>query len=241
MIGFGTLGNGAGGNSSATSNLSALAPPFTVDRLNPRPNSNPFSHYSDSPYAAESFNPHPWQYARPSAPLPEIANDSPGINSGPMSDDYRFSAPTSVSPSSTQWSVLNSGTQTTSSAFAYGGEVKPYYSPYVPPLVEEDSLLIEDEGSRYTAVPTSGLSATSQHDYTRSFFDLEYGPQSAECWGLDDWKRVKRSDIDGSFSSEKANAGGSRSFVNQLYQGMHFIFTKDVVSVMTFFSTSNRC
>lgn len=221
MMGLGTLGNGAGGySSSSTSSLSALAPPFTVDRVNPRPNTNPFSHYSDSTYTVEPFNPHSWQYAHPSAPEPDIVIDSPGIKTGPTSDDYRFPATMSGNPSSAQWPVLNSGTQTTSSAFAYGGELEPYYSPHVPPLVGEDSLLIEDEGSRYT----SGLSVTSQHDYTHSLFDLEYGPQSAECWGFDDGKRVKRSDMDGSFSSEKANFGGSGSFINQIYQGMHFIF-----------------
>ncbi|KAL8538219.1 hypothetical protein ACS0TY_000261 [Phlomoides rotata] len=219
-MGFGTLGNGAEGISSSTSNLSALAPPFTVDRLNPRPNSNAFSNYSDSTYAVESFNPHSWQYTPPSAPGPEIVIDSPGINSGSIYDSYRFSAPTSVNPSSTQWSVLNSGTQTTRSPFSFGVEVEPfepYYTPYVPALVGEDSLLIEDEGSRYNVVPTSGLSVT----HSLFDLDLESGPQSADCWGFDDWKRVKRSDIDGSFSSDKANVEGSSSFINQLYQGGH--------------------
>ncbi|KAI3457925.1 hypothetical protein Pfo_014588 [Paulownia fortunei] len=221
MMGLGPMGSGAGGanSSSSTSNLSALAPPFTVDRLNPKPNSNPLVNYSDSPYAVEPFS-HAWQYARPSAPRPELVIDSTGITSVPLSDDYRFSASASISPSSTHWSVLSPVTKPSVSAFAYGGEVKPYYSPYVPPLVGDDSLFVEDGGPRYNVVPTSGLSVTSQIDYTQSLFDLEYGPRWVDSLGFDDGKRAKRVELDGSFLSEKANVGGSHSYKNQLNQGL---------------------
>ncbi|XP_011075880.1 uncharacterized protein LOC105160266 isoform X2 [Sesamum indicum] len=216
MAGLGSIGCGAGGNSSSSSsNLSALAPPFTVDRLNTQPNSNPLLHYPDPPYSVESFS-HAWQYARPSAPGPELVVDSTGIASVPLSDEYRFSA----SPTSTHWSAISPGTRTPVSAFAYGGEVKPYYSsPYAPSLVGEDSLLVKDEGSHYNAVPTSGLSVTSQFDYTQSLFDLEYGHQWVDGLGFDDGKRAKRVELDGSFSSEKANVGASYSYNNQLNQG----------------------
>ncbi|KAL0299765.1 UNVERIFIED_CONTAM: hypothetical protein Sradi_6636300 [Sesamum radiatum] len=180
MAGLGSIGSGAGGNSSASSsNLSALAPPFTVDRLNTQPNSNPLLHYPDPPYSVEPFS-HAWQYARPSAPGPELVMDSTGIASMPLSDEYRFSA----SPTSTI-----------------------------------GLLLVLDEGSHYNSVPTSGLSVTSQLDYTQSLFDLEYGHQWVDGLGFDDGKRAKRVELDGSFSSEKANVGGSYSYNNQLNQG----------------------
>ncbi|KAL0321632.1 UNVERIFIED_CONTAM: hypothetical protein Scaly_2459600 [Sesamum calycinum] len=216
MAGLGSVGSGAGGNSSSSSsNLSALAPPFTVDRLNTQPNSNPLLHYPDPPYSVEPFS-HAWQYARPSAPGPELVMDSTGIASMPLSDEYRFSA----SPTSTHWSAISPGTRTPVSAFAYGSEVKPYYSsPYGPSLVGEESLLVKDEGSHYNSVPTSGLSVTSQLDYTQSLFDLEYGHQWVDGLGFDDGKRAKRVELDGSFSSEKANVGGSYSYNNQLNQG----------------------
>ncbi|KAL0400518.1 UNVERIFIED_CONTAM: hypothetical protein Slati_4081700 [Sesamum latifolium] len=140
--------------------------------------------------------------------------DSTGIASVPLSDEYRFSA----SPTSTCWSALSPGTRTPVSAFAYGGEVKPYYSsPYGPFL--EKSLLVKDEGSHYSSVPTSGLSVTSQLDYTQSLFDLEYGHQWVDGLGFDDGRRAKRVELDGSFSAEKANVGGSYSYNNQLNQG----------------------
>ncbi|KAL1539806.1 hypothetical protein AAHA92_24243 [Salvia divinorum] len=202
MMGLSSMGCGGGGNSS-TSNLSASAPPFTVDRLNPKSSSNPMLHYSD--YGVESFT-HSSQY-----PIrAEAAINSSEMISVPAPDDYRFSASASVNAPSTQWSAHNSG---------YGGDVKPYYSSYVTPLVGEDSVLGEDEGSRYNVAPTRGLSVTPQHDYTQSLFGLEYGPRWVDGLGFDDGKRAKRSDVDGKFSSEKLFVGGSHGYENQLYQG----------------------
>lgn len=222
-MGLSSMGSGGGGGNSSTSNLSASAPPFTVDRLNPKPNSNPLLHYSDSPYVVDPFS-HSSQYAHLSAPRVEPAIDSNEIISVPVSDGYRFSASASASPSSTQWSAHNS---------AYGGDVKPpYYNPYVPPLVGEDSLLAEGEGSHYNVALTSGLGVTSQHDYTRSLFDLEYGPRWVDSLGLDDGKRAKRSEFDGNFSSEKQYVGGSHGYENQPYRGMPFYLIQNVASMM---------
>ncbi|XP_042012020.1 uncharacterized protein LOC121760409 [Salvia splendens] len=202
MMGLSSMGFGGGGNSS-TSSLSASAPPFTVDRLNPKPNSNPMLHYSD--YGVDSF-PHSSQYP--------IRADA-AINSGemisvPAPDDYRFSASASVNAPSSQWSAHNSG---------YGGDVKPYYSSYVTPLVGEDRVLGEDGGSRYNVVPTRGMSVTPQHDYMRSLYDLEYAPSWVDGLGFDDGKLAKRSEVDGKFLSEKLFFGGSLGYENQLYQG----------------------
>ncbi|XP_042047090.1 uncharacterized protein LOC121792988 isoform X3 [Salvia splendens] len=182
MMGLSSMGYGVGGNSS-TSNLSASAPPFTVDRLNPNPNSNPLLHYSD--YGVE--------------PFPQLS----AIDSNEMiSDDYRFSASVSVH---------NSG---------YGGDVKPYYSPYVASLTGEDRVLGGDEGSRYNVGRSWGLSVAPQQDYARSLFDLEYGPRWVGGLGFDDGK-AKRSEVDGKFLPEKLFVGGSGShgYENQLYHG----------------------
>ncbi|KAK6155473.1 hypothetical protein DH2020_009721 [Rehmannia glutinosa] len=219
MMGFGPMGSGTGGNSSSsTSNLSALAPPFTVDRLNPKPNSSPSLHYSDPPYTAEPFS-HGWQFTSPSAPIPESVFESTGITSVPLSDDYRYSASATISPTSAHWSALSSVTKASSSAFAYGGEVKPYYSPYVPPLVGEDSLLVGDEGSHYNVGPTSGPSVKSQTDYAPDLFDVDYENRWVGSLGFDDGKRAKRGELDGSFSFEKANLGGSHGYKSQLNRG----------------------
>ena len=216
MMGLSSMGFGGGGNSS-TSNLSASAPPFTVDRLNPKPNSNPMLHYSD--YGIEPF-PHSSQYLIRA----EAAINSSEMISVPAPDDYRFSASASVNaPSwstsasvnapSSQWSTHNSG---------YGSDVKPYYSSYVTPLVGEDRVLGEDGGSRYDVVPTRGMSVAPQHEYMRSLYDLEYTHRWVDGLGFDDGKRAKRSEVDGKFSSEKLFVGGSHGYENQLYQGMSF-------------------
>ncbi|XP_047955798.1 uncharacterized protein LOC125201642 isoform X2 [Salvia hispanica] len=214
MMGLSSMGFGGGGNSS-TSNLSASAPPFTVDRLNPKPNSNPMLHYSD--YGIEPF-PHSSQYLIRA----EAAINSSEMISVPAPDDYRFSASASVNaPSwstsasvnapSSQWSTHNSG---------YGSDVKPYYSSYVTPLVGEDRVLGEDGGgSRYDVVPTRGMSVAPQHEYMRSLYDLEYTHRWVDGLGFDDGKRAKRSEVDGKFSSEKLFVGGSHGYENQLYQG----------------------
>lgn len=232
MMGLGPMGSGAGGyssSSSSTSNLSALAPPFTVDRFIPKPNSNPMLHYSDSPYdslyAVESFS-HTWHYPSPSAPGSESVINSTGIASVPTCDDYGFSASAAIIPSTTHWSALSPNPEASNSAFAYGGEAKPYYSSYVPPMVREESTLIKDERSHYNVVPTSGLNVTSQIDYTHSLFDLEAGPRWVDCLGLDDGKRAKRVELDRSFSSEKENDGSSCGFKSQLTQGMSSIFPR---------------
>ncbi|XP_042015668.1 uncharacterized protein LOC121763674 [Salvia splendens] len=202
MMGLSSMLFGGGGNSS-TSSLSASAPPFTVDRLNPKPNSNPMLHYSD--YGVEPF-PHSSHY-----PIrAEAALDSSEMISVPAPDDYRFSASASVKSPSSQWSAHNSG---------YGGDVKPYYSSYITPLVGEDRVLGEDGGPRYDVVPTRGMSVAPQHDYTQSLFDMEYGPRWVDGVGFDDGKRAKRSEVDGKFSSEKLFVSGSHGYESQLYQG----------------------
>ncbi|KAG8381610.1 hypothetical protein BUALT_Bualt06G0139400 [Buddleja alternifolia] len=222
MMGLGPMGIGVGGGNSSssisTSNLSASAPPFSVDRLNPNSNSNPNRHYQESPYLVEQYS-HTWQYAHPSAPGPDLVISSTGISSAPLYDDYQFSASASVSKPSTHWSDTSPSLKASGSAYGYGGEVDPYYSPYVPPMVGEGSSVVEDNGPRYSVLATSGLSVSSQIDYTPSLFDLEYGRQWVDCLGFDDGKRAKRVELDGSLFSEKANAGDSISFKNQLNQG----------------------
>ncbi|KAL3653744.1 hypothetical protein CASFOL_003425 [Castilleja foliolosa] len=196
MMGLGPVGSGVGGNSSSsTSNLSALAPPFTVDRLNPKPNLNHNMHYPDSPYSAEPYS-RGWQYPTPSAPISELVFESTGIDNVPVSDDYLYSPLSTISPaSSIHWPTAN---KAQTSAFAYGGEVKPYYSSYVPPLVGEDSLLAEDEGTRYNVGPTAGK---PQADYSSSLFDVDYRAAWVADLGFDGYgNRLDQ----GGFGAEKS-------------------------------------
>ncbi|CAA0805983.1 Unknown protein [Striga hermonthica] len=204
--------NGAGGNSSSsTSNLSALAPPFTVHKPNAKPNSSANLHYHESPYS------HGWEYSSPSAP---VVLQPSGNSNVPLPDSCQFSALTTVGPTVTHWSTFSSGNRgSLSSAFAYGGEVKPYYSPYVTPMVGEVSQLVEADGFRYNKGMKAGGNFESQIDYTRGMWDVDY--DEAE-WtgnsGLDDGKRAKRVDCEGVLI-EKPNLGGLYSCGSQLNQG----------------------
>ncbi|XP_051143054.1 uncharacterized protein LOC127259633 [Andrographis paniculata] len=215
MMNLSSMGSGFGGNSSSSSsNLSALAPPFTVDRLNPNFNSSPLLHYSDSPSMVEPFS-HAWEYARPSAPGPELVIRSTGETGVHLADGYRFSTPAPMSLSSGQWSAPSPGTQASGSAFVYGGEIKPYYPTYNSPMVEEDTPLVPNQGSQYNFGPAAGTSHTSQLDYTRSSFDLPYGPRWGHSSGFDDGKRAKRVEPDRNFFYDN---GGSNSH-SQLDRG----------------------
>ncbi|GER33442.1 cysteine-rich RLK (RECEPTOR-like protein kinase)8 [Striga asiatica] len=238
MMGFGPMVSGAGGNSSSsTSNLSALAPPFTVHKSNAKPNSNANLHYHESPYTAEPYS-HCWEYSSPSAP---VVLEPSGNSNVPLPDSCQFSATTTLGPTITHCSTFSSGNRgSLPSSFAYGGEVKPYYSPYVTPLVGEVSQLPEADGFRYNKGPKSGGSFEAQIDYTRGMWDVDY--DEAE-WtgnsGLDNGKRVKRVDREGGLI-EKPNLGGLYSFGSQLHQGGPSAEKNKEVSKESFSGISNQ-
>ncbi|XP_073314498.1 uncharacterized protein [Primulina huaijiensis] len=215
MMGFGSVGEGSGENcSSSISNLSALAPPFTVDRLNLNPilSSNPVLNYSDLSYAVEPYS-HTSQFASPSAPRHELDIHPTETTSMPL-NDYQISDSIYLRPSGVHWS---------DSAFVYGGGVKPYYSPSVPPMIGEGSTINGYDGQSSNAKSPSGLSVSSQFGYNQSLFDLEYGPRWADNVGFSDGMRVKTVGLGGDFSSKNVSVGGSHSYKIQESQGIYDI------------------
>ncbi|KZV45257.1 hypothetical protein F511_10034 [Dorcoceras hygrometricum] len=215
MMGFGCLGEGSGDNSSLSiSNLSALAPPFTVDRLNSNPmfSSNPVLNYSELSYAVEPYS-HTSQFASPSAPGHELDIHPTETTRIPL-NDYHISDPIYLGSSGVRWS---------DSAFVYGGGVKPYYSPSVPPMTAEGSTINEYDGRSSNAISPSGLSVSSQLGYNQSLYDLEYGPQWADNVGSSDGTRIKTVGLGGDFSSKNVNVGSSHSYKFQVSQGIYDI------------------
>ncbi|CAI9774216.1 unnamed protein product [Fraxinus pennsylvanica] len=216
MMGLGSLGSGVRGNSSSsTSNLSALAPPFTVERSNPKLNSIPNLHFSDSSYATARDG-QTWQYPLPSAPGPELNIDSTIVTSFP----FAYSSPGPISPPSTDWSApistpganwsaLSTNAKTSADVLSYAGEVKPYYSPYVSPIVGKDSPSVVDYGPFYDPRATSGPDLSPQVDYIQALSGLEYASQWDDAWAFDDGKQAKQVELDRSFSSKKVNIGDS--------------------------------
>ncbi|XP_075496675.1 uncharacterized protein LOC142533702 isoform X2 [Primulina tabacum] len=215
MMGFGSAGEGSGENcSSSISNLSALAPSFTVDRLNLNPilSLNPVLNYSELSYAVEPYS-HTSQFASPSAPRHELDIHPTETTSMPL-NDYQISDSIYLGPSGIHWS---------DSAFVYGGGVKPYYSPSVPPMIGVGSTINEYDGQSSNAKSPSGFSASSQFGYNQSLFDLEYGPRWADNVGFSDGMQVKTVGLGGDFSSKNVSVCGSHSYKIQESQGIYDI------------------
>lgn len=214
-MGFGSLGDGSGENSSSSiSNLSALAPPFTVDRLNLNPilSSNPVLNYSELSYAVEPYS-HTSQFASPSAPRHELDIHPTETRSMPL-NDYQISDSMFLGPSGVHWS---------DSAFVYGGGVKTYYSPSVLPMIGEGSTINEYDGQSSNAISPSGLTASSPFGYNQSLFDLEYGPRWADNVAFSDSMRVKTVGLGRDFSSKNVSVGGSQGYKLQESQGIYDI------------------
>ncbi|CAK9139036.1 unnamed protein product [Ilex paraguariensis] len=211
MMGLGYLGHG--GSASSSSNLSALAPPFTVDRSNSKLNSNPIVHFTDSPYAA-AFD-ETWLYPHSTASRPDfVSNLDPEVDSPslPLTNDYRYPGSQSINPQS-HWSTLNPTPKTATDAFSYPVGAKPYYPLYVSPEPCYDPLL--NSGGAL-------MDVSPQVDYTRSLSPLECTPQWGGFWnGLPDEKRGKRVELDGSFYSVEKNISGSHVYKNYINQGVH--------------------
>ncbi|XP_073016399.1 uncharacterized protein [Primulina eburnea] len=186
-MGLGRGGNGAGGNpSSSTSNLSASAPPFTVDRSNLNHNSNPLLHHPESSYGTEPFS-DTWKYTNSSSHKPELDMHSTRTTSFPLSDAM------STSPSPTHWMPCSRDAKTLGNTLAYGGGVKSYYPSVVPPMVDESSPLVEDGSA-----------------YTHRVIDQDHRPEWMHRLEFNQFisgQQSKRVELDGSFSSEREEIG----------------------------------
>ncbi|GAB4858628.1 hypothetical protein Ancab_010101 [Ancistrocladus abbreviatus] len=227
------LGSYKGGGSSSLSNLSASAPPFTVDKPFPVPNSNPSLNLTDVPSVAQLETPAPIWY-HPFSP-----------NSGPNSIETRPVA-TSCVPSSSIYgypdSQLNNSTNnfsrqnptagTAFDPFSYGGyssgiattfaDPKPYYAPYMSPPRHNDCGLLGTDGASYDLLSNSGATqptVPAQVDYTESMAGFEYAPSWSGFWnGAMNGKDGKWMDIGGTFGPKDFKSSGisaSKSFTKQ--------------------------
>ncbi|KAA8533520.1 hypothetical protein F0562_031046 [Nyssa sinensis] len=228
-MGLGSLGNG--GSSSSSSNLSASAPPFSVDRSNPKP---PLFHLTES--FSSSF--HNWQYSHSSASTPDFFGnpvtevDSIRTTYLPSMNDHLYSGSQSISSPSTHWPPLNPTVKNETNAFSYlqysGGiptnhvDSKPYYPSYVPP-VDDDTPLVSLNEPSYDLLSSSlvvPLDGSSQVDYTESLSGLEYTTQWGGFWnGLADREQGKRLELDRSFCSEEMDVAGSYAYKDYMKQG----------------------
>ncbi|KAL4575705.1 hypothetical protein LXL04_011789 [Taraxacum kok-saghyz] len=235
MMGLGYLGSSSA--SSASSNLSPLAPPFTVDRSShnkPVLNSNSLSHLNDPSYGVPFTSSWPYSHASGASARHNILADSPRTTTLPSNDSgYMIPEPVNL-PGTGNWSGLNSNgkhgleqisphwsaaypsSKRVTDSFSYNlSEAKPFYPPYASSLRNDDIPLVTSSEPGYDLLSASGLAhgdETSQVDYTRSLSGLEYNPQQDSVWS---GKQVKKLETDDSFFSEEANL----AYNNYLNQG----------------------
>ncbi|PSS04510.1 Secreted beta-glucosidase adg3 precursor [Actinidia chinensis var. chinensis] len=227
MMGLGSFANG--GSSSSSSNLSALAPPFTVDRFNPKPNSNPLANFTEPPYAVPFHSSFPnWQYSHPSASRPDLFYniesefDSIRTTGLPTANDYGYLGSHSVSSSNAPMPSLSPNVSTAADRFTFLQyssaipnncvEPKEYYPPLSPVVDDAIPLVTLNEPSYDLLSPShvGPLCGTSQVDYTRSLSGLEYTPPWSGIWNrLADEEQGKRVGRDGNFCLEGKSDAGS--------------------------------
>lgn len=226
MMGLGSFGNG--GSSSSFSNLSPLAPPFTVDRSNSKPSPTQLLNFSDSSYTGSVPFGQSWQYA-PADPSPTGYNFFPSAtDSVPttcnMSLSPEFSPSDSVKPSSNVWSTSNPTVNASTDTYAFGHE--GYYAPYVPSIVSNEHPSSAFSEPSLDVLPNSGnipVNASTQVDYTQSLSGLEY-PHWSFFSKVADGKQDERNGIGGSYSLGMVNAGASFGYRNCMSQGNFLLF-----------------
>ncbi|XP_065861462.1 uncharacterized protein [Euphorbia lathyris] len=208
MMGHGS--NGYGGSSpSSSSNLSALAPPFTVDRSIPKSGSNSLVDLTETTYGL-TFNHllHNWLGPQPPNSRPDcFSSTKMEFDSVPSSNAYRYSSSIEhVSP-------LNPLVSASTDTDLYGQnsynllEAKPYYPSYVSNAIGNCSPLDIPRNSGYDLLSTSKVPTTNNsvhEDYTQSFSGLEHSAHWSGLWeGLTDWQQARPSQLDESFYSKE--------------------------------------
>ncbi|XP_061956017.1 uncharacterized protein LOC133677896 isoform X1 [Populus nigra] len=206
--------NNGGGSSFSSSNLSPLAPPFTVDRSVAKP----LLDLTEPTYPVR-LNPSLHNWATSNSHIPNSRPDLfpiPNLefDSIPSPNVFGYSSPTPQVTSKNHPLVLAS-----TDAVLYGQsnpslvEAVPYYpSSYVSPAIGSDGHLKIPHQSGYELLSNSyvGTSNGSSHDdYTQSSLGLEHATQWSGLWeGVTDWNQSKKLQLDGGFC-EKEN------FINQ--------------------------
>ncbi|KAJ6677444.1 hypothetical protein OIU85_010594 [Salix viminalis] len=206
--------NNGGGSSSSSSNLSASAPPFTVDRSVAKPlldltePTYPVS-LNSSLHSWATSNSH-ISNSRPDLfPIPSLEFDS-------VPSPLAFGSP---SPPSQMPSMSHPLVSASTDAVLYGQgnpsivEAEPYYpSSYVSPAIAiDDSLKILNQSS-YELLSASHVgtsNGSTRDDYSQSLVGLEHTTQWSGLWeGVSDWHQRKKLQLDGSFCAKE-------NFINQ--------------------------
>ncbi|KAI3808750.1 hypothetical protein L1987_24711 [Smallanthus sonchifolius] len=198
MTGLGYYG------SSSLSNLSPLAPPFTVVRSNhnkPVVNSNLVSDFNDPPYSHSTAG-------------QEFFGDSPANN-----------------PAIDHWSCFNPSSKRVDDSLFYNfDEAKPFHRPYASLVKNEDIPLVSFSETSSDLFSTSALVYSGETDYTRNLSVLEYNPNPnpnpkkegiLSRLSLTEEKSAGKMVKDGSFFLGEANTAASFAYNSYMNQGAY--------------------
>lgn len=244
MAGFGTYGYGGPYlSSSSSSSLSALAPPFTVERPVPKPISSPLVEsftplveVTEPPYAAPlNSSLHNWLPSHPPGTGSNFfANPTPAFDPGSSSNAYRYAGLPTIDSSSTNLPPMNTVTTASSNAFTYDQgldvaatsfvEAKPYYPSYLSPTIRGNSSLVAPDQPSYDWLSTSQfapLDGSSHKEYTQRPSSSTYTAQWGGSWnGLAEWEQGKQGQFVESFCPKETDVSTSL-YKNYMKQGMY--------------------
>ena len=246
MMGYGSYGHGV--SSSSSSNLSALAPPFTVDRSVSKPILNPLVDLSDSPYGVSlNSSLHNWLPSHyPNSRTGFFSDQSSEFDPLPSSDGFRYPGFEDIKSPNTQFPPGNPIAPAPADAFLYGQcsdgversllEANTYYPTYVPPATQDPSPSVDPDGTSYDWFSSShvpALDGSSHNDYAQSSSD--YTALWGESWSrFGDWEHGKQVELDGSFCSKVSSVAGSSIYKNYMNQGISTFYLKMYILVFVF-------
>ncbi|XP_050387818.1 uncharacterized protein LOC126804090 isoform X2 [Argentina anserina] len=243
MMGFGTYGCGGPYlSSSSSSSLSALAPPFTVERPVHDPcmsqmvdSFTPLVEVTEPPYATPpNASLHNWLPPHsPSSGSDLFANPPPAFGPVPSSNAYRYAGLPTADSFSTNLPPMNTVSTPLSNACTYDQgldvvatslvEAKPYYPSYLSPALRGDSPMVAPDQPSYDWLSTTQFApsdGSSQKEYTQRP-SSKYTAHWGGSWnGPAEWEQGKQGQFDGSFGPKETDAS-SLPYKNYLNQEPH--------------------
>lgn len=242
MMGFGPYGGNGGSYLSPTySNLSASAPPFTIDRAGLKPPSCPLVDLTEPSYPGPmNSSLHNWLPSfSPTSEAKFFSNPQLEVNSGSSSTAYGYGGLQMDESSNLNTHLPHLSTAVSASAdgYSYGQssgsgatgfvEVKPYYPSYLAPAAHKDGPLGIPDQTSYDWLSDSSRVATldgsSNNDYSMKFMDLEYAGHWGGMWnGFAEWKQGKQGQVDGSLCSKETDIPVSSMYENYMNEGISY-------------------
>ncbi|XP_015878704.1 uncharacterized protein LOC107414988 isoform X1 [Ziziphus jujuba] len=249
MMGFGAYGNGGSYSSSSSSNLSASAPPFTVDRSIPKTPSNPLVDLTEPSYAAPlNSSLHNWlPTVSPTSASKLFSNPSLEFSSVPSTNAYKYGGLRNAESSNSHLPPLNTVAPAATNAFTYGQcsdsvgtgyvEAEPYYPSFLSPAMRNDSSLVIPDQTTYDWLSSSNVPALDgsfHNDYSQRQSGSKYVSQWGGLWnGLAEWDQGKLQEIDGSACSKGADSPASSVYRNYMNQDAHALKSLNTCAEVT--------